>query len=508
MSTSTRLQPVALSSAVTRTLESLEPRMLLSGAYDYLSDLTPTLANNGYGPVELDLSNGEGAKADGAQIKINGARYGKGLGMHANGEVHYDLLGRYRQFISDVGVDDEAGRVGSVVFQIYADGEKMFDSGMMTGMNSAKRVNIDVTGKREMVLILNDAGDGTDFDHGDWAGSRLVRPAGASPLISKFDDIEVHESRPMISLTGDFSDPTVGPWFGNVDFGDGTGRQRLTLNEDKTFELEHAYDAGVDGDYVATIRIGNTLATAVSTFRVAVRNDAPYNVGLIAADESGTIHALAGFSVATNGIFSDPGEFGGEKYSATIDYGDGTAPTTANVDGRFFSATHVYKKTGTYTVTSTVTDAGGKSGVGSNTMVVTDPVFTYVSDLSPTNAGGFTVDRAADGSNMKINGAKYQRGVGVFADSDLRYALDGQYQRLITDVGVDDKVGVNGSVIFQIFGDGRLLFDSGVMTGRSAPKRANVNMRGISELRLVVVHAGAGNATSLDRADWAGMRLV
>ena len=47
----------------------------------------------------------------------------------------------------------------------------------------------------------------------------------------------------------------------------------------------------------------------------------------------------------------------------------------------------------------------------------------------------------------KINGAKYQRGVGVFADSDLRYSLDGNYQRLITDVGVDDKVGVNGSVI-------------------------------------------------------------
>lgn len=482
--------------------------MLLSGAYDYLSDLTPSVANNGYGPVELDLSNGEAAKADGAQIKINGARYGKGLGMHSNGEVHYDLLGRYRQFISDVGVDDEAGRMGSVVFQIFADGEKMFDSGVMTGMNSAKRVNIDVTGKREMVLILNDAGDGTDFDHADWAGSRLVRPAGTAPLISKLADIEVHESQPMISMTGDFSDPAVGPWFGTVDYGDGTGRRRLTLNEDKTFELEHVYDASSDGDYTVSLRIGNTLSTGISTFNVAVRNDAPYNVGLVTGNESGTITAIAGFSVSTNGIFSDPGEFGGEKYSAMVDYGDGTAPTTANVTGRFFSSQHVYKQAGTYTVTSTVTDAGGKSGVGTSTAVVNDAVFRYVSDLPTTNGGAFIADRAVDGSNMKINGAKYQRGVGVFADSDLRYALDGNYQRLISDVGVDDKVGVNGSVVFQIFGDGRLLFDSGLMTGRTAPKRVNINVRGISELRLVVAHAGAGNATSLDRADWAGIRLV
>src|SRR6185436_6595129 len=92
-------------------LESLEPRQLLSAAYDYLSDLQPTSANNGFGPVEQDLSNGEDGPADGAQIKINGQRYTKGLGMHAYGEVHFELNGRYRNFISDVGIDDESGRV-------------------------------------------------------------------------------------------------------------------------------------------------------------------------------------------------------------------------------------------------------------------------------------------------------------------------------------------------------------------------------------------------------------
>jgi len=507
MTTSTKLQQ-AVACTLARALEQLESRTLFASGFDFVSDLTPTVANNGYGPVERDLSNGESLQGDGRQIKINGVRYNKGLGMHAYGEVHYDLLGRYRSFVSDVGVDDEAGRAGSVNFQVYADGEKMYDSGVMTGLDGFKRVNIDVTGKQEMVLILTDGGDGTAYDHGDWAAAHLDKPVGVGPVITKMSDIEVRESRPQISLSGVFSDSSPGPFFATADFGDGSGRNRLTLNQDKTFDLEHSYDATFDGDYTVTVRVSNSLATGVSTFRVAVRNDAPYNVGLVGGDETGAIKALAGITTYTNGVFSDPGEFGGEKYSATVNYGDGTDPVTANVDGRFFSARHVYRRSGTYTVTSTITDAGGKSGVGTSTIVVNDPVFQYVGDLPTTNDAPLMVNRAADGSNMKINGQKYQLGVGVFADSDLRYALDGQYQSLISDVGVDDKVGVNGSLNFQVFGDGQLLFESGPMTGRMGTKRVNVDVRGVSELQLVVTHAGEGAATSLDRGDWAGIRLA
>jgi hypothetical protein len=507
MSTSPTLQR-AVARTIARTLEQLESRTLLAASFDYVSDLTPTVANNGYGPVERDLSNGESLAGDGRQIKINGVRYNKGLGMHAHGEVHYDLLGRYRSFVSDIGVDDESGRAGSVVFQVYADGEKMFDSGVMTGVDGFKRVNIDVTGKQEMVLLLNDGGDGTAYDHGDWAAAHLNKPLGFGPVITKMSDVEVRESRPQIFLSGVFADTSAGPYFATVDYGDGSGRNRLTLNDDKTFDLEHVYDASFDGDYTVTMRVSNGLATGVSTFRVAVRNDAPYNVGLVGGDESGSISALAGITAYTNGVFSDPGEFGGEKYSATVNYGDGTDPVTANVDGRFFSSRHVYRRSGTYTVTSTITDAGGKSGVGTSTIVVHDPVFQYVSDLQPTNDAPYRANRAADGSNMKINGQKYQLGVGVFADSDLRYALDGQYQSLISDVGVDDKVGVNGSLVFQVFGDGVLLFESGPMTGRMGSKRVNVDVRGVQELQLVVTHAGNGAATSMDRGDWAGIRLA
>ncbi len=51
--------------------------------------------------------------------------YARGLGTHAYSEVTYNLLSQYSEFLSDVGVDDDTGDGGSIVFQVYADGAKL-----------------------------------------------------------------------------------------------------------------------------------------------------------------------------------------------------------------------------------------------------------------------------------------------------------------------------------------------------------------------------------------------
>ena len=52
------------------------------------------------------------------------------MGTHANSEVVLNLNGGYDRFRSDVGVDDEEGFNGSVAFQVWADGTKLYDSGL------------------------------------------------------------------------------------------------------------------------------------------------------------------------------------------------------------------------------------------------------------------------------------------------------------------------------------------------------------------------------------------
>jgi hypothetical protein len=144
------------------------------GTGTYLSHLGWVSAANGWGPVERDMSNGEDDAGDGAVITLNGTTYGKGLGVHANSVITYDISCGYERFKSDVGVDDEVGGQGSVVFQIYVDGDKQFDSGTMTGTSATQSVEVDVTGASELRLVVTDAGDGIGYDHADWANARLT----------------------------------------------------------------------------------------------------------------------------------------------------------------------------------------------------------------------------------------------------------------------------------------------------------------------------------------------
>ena len=100
--------------------------------------------------------------------------YAKGLGVHALSGVEYRLGCIASRFQSDIGVDDEVGANGSVDFQVYADGMKIFDSGVLTGGAPHQTVDLDVTGVNRLTLGVSDADDGNGLDHADWAGVRVI----------------------------------------------------------------------------------------------------------------------------------------------------------------------------------------------------------------------------------------------------------------------------------------------------------------------------------------------
>ncbi|MCX5208459.1 NPCBM/NEW2 domain-containing protein [Kitasatospora sp. NBC_00240] len=135
-----------------------------------LSDLTWTSApTNGYGPVERDTSNGGSGAGDGKPMKIGGTGYTKGLGTHANSDITYYLGGTCTSLTTTVGIDDEVGNNGSVVFQVLRDGVKIADSGILTGTDAPKALQADLTGGQEVTLHVTDNGDGNSNDHADWA---------------------------------------------------------------------------------------------------------------------------------------------------------------------------------------------------------------------------------------------------------------------------------------------------------------------------------------------------
>ena len=134
----------------------------------WLDELTPVSATQDDGELQKNRSR------EGNPLTVAGKVYARGLGTHASSEILYQVGNRYRRLEAEVGVDDEKGGAGTVVFQVYADGRKVFDSGVMRGHDPAKRVSVPLDDVDELLLAVTDAGDGIVCDHADWASARLL----------------------------------------------------------------------------------------------------------------------------------------------------------------------------------------------------------------------------------------------------------------------------------------------------------------------------------------------
>ncbi|WP_431964786.1 NPCBM/NEW2 domain-containing protein [Actinacidiphila sp. bgisy160] len=121
-----------------------------------------------------------------------------------------------------------------------------------------------------------------------------------------------------------------------------------------------------------------------------------------------------------------------------------------------------------------------------------------------------TVDLSVGGwSPISMLGQVYPTGIGVASPSTIRYYLGDQCSRLTATVGIDDAVRnvgpEGGTSTFQVIGDGKVLFDSGVLT-RDDIRPADVDLTGVRVLDLVVGDAGDGGYN--DRANWSGLNAT
>ncbi len=139
----------------------------------YLSNLPWTYVTNGFGPVEIDSTNGEDEPLDGAEIRLRDTTYEKGLGVHGPSLIRYRLGRACSRFTADIGIDDDQATEGSVQFEVWADGELLFESGVVTGMSPAQTVDVDLRDKTELRLFVGIGGNTTALDHAVWAGARL-----------------------------------------------------------------------------------------------------------------------------------------------------------------------------------------------------------------------------------------------------------------------------------------------------------------------------------------------
>ncbi len=117
-------------------------------------------------------------------------------------------------------------------------------------------------------------------------------------------------------------------------------------------------------------------------------------------------------------------------------------------------------------------------------------------------------DAAVTGRDLRLAGDTFAKGLGMHADSQVTYALDGRYQRFEALVGLDDITGQRGRVRLEILVDGKAqpLPNKGVLTGRDPPWAVRVEVGQARVLSLVVRQAGFGDVQA--HVNWAGAWLI
>ena len=147
--------------------------------------------------VEQERGRAQAAKSvDGNAIKIGGVEFPHGIGTHARSRWRIGLNGAATQFSAMVGIDDETNNEGSVEFQVWVDGRRVAETGVVRGGEKARPLEADLTGAKEMVLVVTNGGDDIVHDHADsayphpanyqdhadWAMATLtLKPGGAKP---------------------------------------------------------------------------------------------------------------------------------------------------------------------------------------------------------------------------------------------------------------------------------------------------------------------------------------
>ncbi|KQV47686.1 TIM-barrel domain-containing protein [Duganella sp. Root336D2] len=130
---------------------------------------------------------------------------------------------------------------------------------------------------------------------------------------------------------------------------------------------------------------------------------------------------------------------------------------------------------------------------------------SFLSDLPQPK--GVNRDRpAGKGKEMRMNGLWFRKGLGVGPSSRIDLHLEGSWNLLRADLGVDDSCRSAGGLQFQVWSGERLLYDSGLVTAPAVVK-PEIDLRGLRQLSLRTLGARGAQPAQVC-GNWANAVLI
>jgi hypothetical protein len=315
---------------------------------------------------------------------------------------------------------------------------------------------------------------------------------------------------------GSFSDMGAGPWNVDVKWGDGTADTTFSTSAQGAL-LKQTHNYTEEGSQMVTVTVSDTAdgQSGSNTFQIAVSDPAVLGTAVPVNATSGT--AFNG-AVST---FTDPGGAeanDGTHYTASIDWGDKTTPTTGTISvssGTFtVSGSHTYAASGPYTITTSINHETILTTVMSQATVGTasPPVVTAAANqngaegaTSSLSLGSFTDSSKGpwtvtvvwgDGTtNTTFNPST----TGSLAGQSHTYAEEGTYTLVVSVLDTGD--GASGSGSFQVMVSDPAVLGTGVKVSAVAGTAFNGAVATFTDPGGAEANDGTHYTASIDWGD-------
>ncbi len=107
-------------------------------------------------------------------LTLGERKFDRGIGTHAYSKLVFDLAGNYDAFNATIGIDAAAERHGDCIFVVVADGQEVARE-RMTGTTEPKELKLDISGVKQLTLIVEPGEDLDLADLANWADARVIK---------------------------------------------------------------------------------------------------------------------------------------------------------------------------------------------------------------------------------------------------------------------------------------------------------------------------------------------
>lgn len=127
---------------------------------------------------------------------------------------------------------------------------------------------------------------------------------------------------------------------------------------------------------------------------------------------------------------------------------------------------------------------------------------TYSEGVRPVQA-----KKNYSGDTLRINGKKFDRGLGAQSPCVLAFLLNRHATRFLALVGADDLGNKDISLHFYVLGDGKILFEKAGMKIGDDPVKIDVDLTDIKQLGLLVIDTVGGINNKRTYCNWIDAQI-